>query len=319
MTNPDEGGAFHTLGPEQVLDAIDALGLACDGRLLALNSFENRVYRIGIDDAEPIIAKFYRPGRWTDAQIDEEHAFASACVEAEIPVVAPSMIEGKTLHHVNDHRVAIFPSRGGRAPALDDPNVLEQLGRFIARIHLVGEVEPFQARPALNAQTFGRECLNALLEGQWLPMELERQYEETVNELCQIADERLDGCAIIRSHGDFHPGNVLWTETGPHIVDLDDARMAPAIQDLWMLASGEGEEQQQAIDALLRGYRQFRDFNHQERSAIEALRALRLIHYYAWIARRWNDPAFPSAFPWFDEGSCWQAHLGDLQRQLQAL
>ncbi|MEX0960014.1 MAG: serine/threonine protein kinase [Burkholderiales bacterium] len=318
----DQATPYYALTPDVVLDAIESLGLRCDGRLLALNSYENRVYQVGIEDAAPVIAKFYRPGRWSDEQILEEHAFARELFEREIPVVAPSEIGGRTLHHCGDFRIALFPRRGGRAPELDDPDVLEWAGRFIGRIHAVGAIRAFRHRPALDARSFGCEPREFLLSGDFIPGDLRDAYAAvTEMALASVAFcyERAGDVASIRLHGDCHPGNILWSGDGPHFVDLDDARMGPAVQDLWMLLLGERAERARQLADVLEGYGQFRDFDLRELHLIEALRTLRMIHYAAWLARRWDDPAFVSAFPWFNTQRYWQDHILDLKEQLAAM
>lgn len=311
--------AFAHLTPDLVLDALDAAGLYSDGRLLALNSYENRVYQIGMEDGPPVIAKFYRPQRWSDAAILEEHAFVSELVEHEIPVVPAMALHQRSLHVFQGFRFAIFPRHGGRAPELEDPAILEWMGRFIGRIHAVGALRPFAERPLLDVHSFGMEPRDYLLAEGFIPPELQAAYRS-------VADQALEGVrdcfaragmvANIRLHGDCHCGNVLWTEAGPHFVDFDDSRMGPAIQDLWMLLSGERADQVRQLSDLLAGYEDFYDFNPQELHLIEALRTLRLMHYAAWLARRWDDPAFHVAFPWFNTQRYWQDRILELREQV---
>lgn len=318
----DQATPYYALTPDVALDAIESLGLRCDGRLLALNSYENRVYQIGIEDSAPVIAKFYRPGRWTDEQILEEHAFAAELHEREIPVVAPMQIEGRTLHHCGNFRIALFPRRGGRAPELEDPDVLEWTGRFIGRIHAVGEIKAFQHRPALDAQRFGHAPRAFLLDSGFIPEDLREAYDAVAGmALTSVVhcQQRAGDVRSIRLHGDCHPGNILWSDDGPHFVDLDDACMGPAIQDLWMLLSGERAERSRQLGDLLEGYGQFRDFDVHELQLIEALRTLRMMHYAGWLARRWEDPAFPAAFPWFNTQRYWQDHILHLKEQVAAM
>jgi Ser/Thr protein kinase RdoA (MazF antagonist) len=310
---------YADLTPERLLDAIDSLGLRCDGRLLQLNSFENRVYQVGLEDGGQLVGKFYRPGRWSDAAILEEHAFSLELAKREIPVVAPLSFDGRTLHHWQGHRFALFPRQGGRPPELEREETLEWLGRFLGRIHAVGESSPYQARPWLDIRTFGIEPRDFLVAGDWLPDELRPAWTS-------VADQALDGVSqayeragdvrMLRLHGDCHPGNLLWTDDGPHFVDFDDSRNGPAVQDLWMLLSGDGAEARGQLAALLRGYETFRDFDDRELQLVEALRTLRLIHYSAWIARRWSDPAFPAAFPWFGSVRYWQDRILELREQV---
>jgi Ser/Thr protein kinase RdoA (MazF antagonist) len=310
---------FAALGPDVVLDALDAVGLRGDGRLLALNSYENRVYQVGMEEGAPVVVKFYRPERWSDAAILEEHAFVQELAEREIPVVPADTIAGRTLHHFGGFRFAVFPRRGGRAPELDDPDTLEWTGRFIGRIHAVGALVPYAGRPALDLDTFGREPRDYLLAHDFLPPELAATWKS-------VADQALDGVArcyeragatpLIRLHGDCHGGNVLWTTDGPHFVDFDDSRMGPAIQDLWMMLSGERADMQRQMGDILAGYEDFCDFDPRQLHLVEALRTLRLVHYSAWLARRWDDPAFPAAFPWFNTQRYWQDRILELREQV---
>ena len=310
---------YSGLTPDLVLDAIESVGLACDGRQLALNSFENRVYQIGLDGGGQVVAKFYRPQRWSDAAILEEHAFTQELFAREIPAVPPLAIEGRTLHCHQGFRFAVFPKQGGRAPEFDRPETLEWMGRFLGRIHAAGAVEPFVARPALDIESFGEEPRDFLLESGFVPAELEDAWSSVLDQALdgvRYAYERAGNVAALRLHGDCHQGNVLWTDDGPHFVDFDDSRMGPAIQDLWMLLSGDERTMGEQLGQLLSGYEQFREFDDRELNLVEALRTLRLIHYSAWIARRWHDPAFPAAFPWFDTPRYWQDRILELREQI---
>jgi Ser/Thr protein kinase RdoA (MazF antagonist) len=310
---------FSNLSPDLILDAIDSVGIATDGRLLALNSYENRVYQVGVEDASPIVAKFYRPHRWDDVAILEEHAFVQSLADAEIPAVAPSSIDGKTLFTYQDFRFSIFSKHGGRAPELDQEGVLEWIGRFIGRIHSVGALSDFKHRPTLNIDTFGEEPSAYLLNEGMMPKELELVYRGVV---AQALDgvrrcyDRAGDVSMLRLHGDCHMGNLLWTDAGPHFVDFDDSRMGPAIQDLWMMLSGDQDEMQKQFNEILVGYEDFYDFNPRELHLIEALRTLRLIHYSAWLARRWDDPAFKVAFTWFNTQQYWQDRILELREQI---
>ncbi len=310
---------FAALGPDVVLDALDAVGLRGDGRLLALNSYENRVYQVGMEEGAPVVVKFYRPERWSDDAILEEHAFVQELVEREIPVVPADAIGGRTLHHFGGFRFAVFPRRGGRAPELDDPDTLEWTGRFIGRIHAVGALAPFALRPALDLESFGREPRDYLLAHDFLPPELLATWKSVVDQaLDGVARcyERAGATPLIRLHGDCHAGNVLWTADGPHFVDFDDSRMGPAIQDLWMMLSGERADMQRQMGDILAGYEDFCDFDPRQLHLVEALRTLRLVHYAAWLARRWDDPAFPAAFPWFNTQRYWQDRILELREQV---
>ena len=306
---------FAELSPDFVLDAVAALGYDPDGRLLALNSFENRVYQVGIEGDAPLIAKFYRAGRWSDAAIREEHAFTQELAEAELPVVAPLLIDGETLFDFDTQRLAVFPSRGGRAPELEGLEVAQWLGRLIARIHAVGARSRFAERERINVELRVRRSAQQVLASALLPSHLVSRYQHLTADIATILDQRFDAVRphTLRLHGDCHPGNLLWTDAGPHFVDLDDAATGPAIQDLWMLMSGD--EAQQA--ALLEGYGEFRDLDPGELALIEPLRIMRQLHHAAWIATRYDDPAFPRAFPFAAEARWWEEHCNDLMRWLE--
>jgi Ser/Thr protein kinase RdoA (MazF antagonist) len=325
MTNdsvPAQIPPYAGLTPECMLDALQSVGFPGDGRMLALNSYENRVYQIWIEDQAPVVAKFYRPGRWSDAQILEEHAFTQELDALEIPVVAPLERDGCTLFHHAGFRFAVYPRRGGRAPELDQPGVLEWLGRFLGRIHCAGAHGRFAHRPSLDIERLGHEPRRWLLASGFLPPELLGAWTAICDQALDAvhaAFARAGDVATIRLHGDCHPGNVLWTDDGPHFVDFDDCASGPAVQDLWMLLSGDGESVARQLGALLTGYESFQHFDRRELHLIEALRTLRLIHYSAWIARRWGDPAFPAAFPWFDSPRYWQDRVLELREQVGAL
>lgn len=317
----EELAPYYRLDPDTVLHAIESVGLLTDGRLLALNSYENRVYQVGIEEEQPIIAKFYRPGRWSDEQILEEHGFAQELAEAEIPMIAPLLINGASLHHDSGFRFALFPRQGGHAPELGNKETRLWLGRFLGRIHAVSSVRKFKHRPALSAERFGDESIATLLEGGWLPPHVEDAFSSLTADLMvhiRAAYERCNHCAAIRLHGDLHPGNLLWRD-GPFFVDLDDCQSGPAIQDLWMLLSGDRQEMQIQLADVLEGYRQFHHFNMAELQMIEALRTLRMLHHAAWLARRWEDPAFPVAFPWFGEPRYGENLILSLREQLSAM
>lgn len=325
---------YTDLTPDLVLDALEALGQRVDGRLLQLNSYENRVFQIGLDSGHFVVAKFYRPGRWSDAQILEEHAFAHELVAAEVPAVPPMALqaltaeatvqgEPPTLGFFKGHRVAVSHRRGGRSPELEDPEVLTWLGRFLARLHDVGGRQPFVHRPTMGVAQTGRQARQWLADdpdslpiaqrGNWLAL------ADQALDLCEQAFARIDGLRLRRLHGDCHPGNILWTPDGPHFVDLDDACMGPAVQDFWMLLSGDPRDRQIQLNALLDGYESFAEFDWRELKLIEPLRTLRIIHHSAWLARRWHDPAFPAAFPWFGSGTYWQQQIDLLRQQIDTL
>ena len=327
---PDEsiGGAFavhayEALTPDVVMDALAGVGFLGDGRLMALSSYENRVYLAHLEDGSAVVAKFYRPERWSDPQILEEHAFAAELMAAEVPVVGPIITDGQTLHHFGGFAFSVSPRRGGRRPELDDFDVLEWIGRFLARIHTVGSARPFDTRPALDAQSFGHESREWLMASDMVAIDVRSAWRDACDEaLAKIDATQLAGADIrrLRLHGDCHPGNILWTPgVGPHFVDLDDARTGPAVQDLWMLMDGDRRQRTQQLGALIEGYEQFREFDRRELALIEPLRTLRLIHYSAWLARRWADPAFPAAFPWFGTSDYWRGQTRMLIEQNEAM
>lgn len=328
------GHPYENLTPDVVLDALATLGLHGDGRLTALNSYENRVYQVYLEDRSAVVVKFYRPGRWSDAEILEEHGFSLELAAAEVPAVPPIAVDGQTLHRHGGFAFSVSPYRGGRAPELDDFEVLEWVGRFLARIHAVGSAKPFASRPALDLQTFGIASRDWLLGHEMVPLDVQREWETA----CNAAFEMISATALgagghapaeqglkkLRLHGDVHPGNILWTPTdrpggGPHFVDLDDARTGFAVQDLWMLLSGDRAQRTSQLSGLLDGYEQFRDFDRRELALIEPLRTLRLIHYSAWLARRWEDPIFPINFPWFGSSDYWKGQIQMLQDQCESM
>jgi Ser/Thr protein kinase RdoA (MazF antagonist) len=335
MTEPDSAGQtpYARLTPVLLLDALDAVGLRGDGRFIALNSYENRVYQVSLEDGPAVVAKFYRPARWTDAQILEEHAFATVLGGRVFPGVAPvplqpasrdATVSGAhgTLGAFGGYRFAVYPRRGGRAPELDDPDTLERIGRFIGRIHAVGAIAPFAHRPAVDVASFGDEPRAWLLAHDFVPAELLPAWTGIVDRALDAVREafaRAGAASAIRLHGDCHAGNILWTDDGPHFVDFDDARNGPAIQDLWMMLSGDRASMTRQLSDLLAGYEDFADLDRRELQLIEPLRTLRLIHYSAWLARRWEDPAFPAAFPWFGTQRYWQDRVLELREQVAAM
>lgn len=321
---------FDRLTPDFILDILDAhlagQGSHCDGRILALNSYENRVYQIGIEDAEPLIAKFYRPGRWTNEQIKEEHAFCFELAEHEIPVVTPLVQNdanqnANSLFEVEEFRFTLFPRKGGRAPEFDNLDNLLIMGRWLGRLHLVGAASEFKYRPRLDLQSYGTESADFIGE-HFIPASLKSAYASLTKDLLVLMQEKqseVSDIRFIRTHCDCHAGNVLWRDDLPHFVDFDDARMAPAVQDIWMLLSGDRAERTAQLSEVIEGYREFNDFDLRELSWIEVLRTLRMMHYSAWLARRWDDPAFPLHFPWFNTERYWGAHILELREQMSAL
>ena len=313
---------YNSLTPDHVLNAIEEEGFICDGRIYPLNSYENRVYQIGIEEKAPIIAKFYRPGRWSKTQIQEEHNFCLELVDAELPVVPPlPNNKGETLRESAGFYFALFERKGGYALETDNIHNLEIMGRFLGRMHTVGQVHSYEHRNTINTQTYATESQEFLLTHPFIPLDLEGKYKTVTDTLIQKIEERIANTDYqsIRLHGDCHSGNVLWRNNSPHFVDFDDTISGPAIQDFWMLLSGETPQQQQQMNAILRGYRQFCTFNTRELALIEALRTLRIMYYAAWLARRWDDPAFPHTFTWFNTHQYWAEHINDLDHQLITL
>ena len=328
MTHP-----YQVLTPSVVLDALSGLGLAVDGRLSALSSYENRVYLAHLDDDSSVVAKFYRPARWSEAQIREEHAFTAELVAEDIPVVGPLILNGMSLHEarvvhdgVDGHFwFSVSPRRGGRSPELDVPEVLMWIGRLMARMHLVGERHTFAVRPALNLHTFGELSRDQLVSQQQIAPEVQQQWLELCDQALALVRQSMpQELQLLRLHGDCHPGNILWTpegmpEPGPHFVDMDDARMGPAVQDLWMLVHGDTAERRQRMEIVLEGYESVRRFDRRELRLIEPLRTLRIIHYSAWLAGRQDDPAFPMHFPWFGTSDYWRGQCDTLREQIEAM
>ncbi|WP_137973538.1 serine/threonine protein kinase [Pseudomonas sp. F(2018)] len=312
---------FATLTPDLVLDAVESIGHLSDARVLALNSYENRVYQVGIEDSQPLIAKFYRPDRWSDAAIREEHAFSFELAECDVPVVAPLQQDGESLFEHAGFRFALFPRRGGRAPEPGNLDQLYSLGQLLGRLHAVGASRPFAHRETLAVDNFGHASLTTLLEGDFVPRSLLPAYESVARDLLGRLDELFGRVRYtpIRLHGDCHPGNLLHRDDAFHVVDLDDCRMGPAVQDLWMMLAGDRQERLGQLSELIDGYQEFHDFDTRELPLIEGLRALRLMHHSAWIARRWDDPAFPLAFPWFANERYWGDQILALREQLAAL
>jgi len=333
---PTSETPFAELTPEAVLDALDGVGLHGDGRLIQLNSYENRVFQVYLESGDVVVPKFYRPGRWTDAQILEEHSFSAELVASEIPVVAPLelQVESPTRHavtlagapatlaHSMGQRYSVSPRRSGRAPELEDESTLEWIGRFVGRMHAVGATRAFVHRGRLDTQTYGLAPRDYLLDHDWLPPEVLPTWRTAVDTALTEVQRAFDGLPELRSlrlHGDCHPGNILWSDAGPHFVDLDDALSGPAVQDLWMLLSGDRASMTRQLAAVLNGYEDFMDFDWRELRLVEPLRTLRMIHHSAWIARRWNDPAFPVAFPWFEGSAYWSQQTTQLNEQIDAM
>jgi Ser/Thr protein kinase RdoA (MazF antagonist) len=312
---------YAQLSPDLIFEAVESVGFECDGGIIPLASYENRVYQIGVEDGF-VVAKFYRPGRWSNSAILEEHRFALELEEREVPAVPPLVIDGETLHEHEGYRFAIFERRGGRWPELGTTDDRVYMGRVVGRIHAVGALGRFRHRATLSPDWLGRESVAMLESSGFIPAHLTASYHSIAADVLDAIDRQFDAAGdytVLRIHGDCHPGNVLWTDAGPHFVDLDDCVNGPAVQDLWLFLSGSRDEMSVQLADLLEGYMQFRDFDYRELHLIEALRALRIIHYSAWIARRWSDPAFPRAFPWFGEPRYWEEHVLALREQRAAL
>lgn len=312
---------FDKLTPDFIIDAVEAQGFLSDGRQLALNSYENRVYQVGIEEQKPLIVKFYRPERWSDEQILEEHEFSFELAEQELPIVTPMLKYGKSLLHYEGFGMALFKRQGGYAPELDHEDNLTILGRFLARMHLIGARVKFTHRPHITIHNYGTESFD-FLSTEVMPAELKPAYDSLCRDLLlamEDAVQRAGSVQSIRVHGDCHAGNILWRDEAPHFVDFDDARMAPAIQDLWMLLSGDSQQQSLQLKKIMQGYLEFNDFNFSELQLMEVFRTLRIMHYSAWLARRWADPAFPHSFPWFNTVRYWEEHILELREQLAAL
>ena len=319
----ETGHPFERLSPDMVICAVESTGLVSDARILALNSYENRVYQVGIEDGEPVIVKFYRPNRWSQAQIMEEHHFSLELSELEIPVVPPQVdAQGRSLREYEGFQFAIFERKGGRSPDLDNLDNIMVMGRFLGRLHSVGKLSSFQHRVSLSVERFAENSVSWLLENDFIPPNLQVAYssltEDIIKRIHSIFEETANP-AMIRIHGDCHMGNVLWRDDTPHFVDFDDTMTGPAIQDLWMLLSGSREQKIIQLSELVEGYNEFYDFNPAELPLIESLRTLRLMHYSAWLARRWQDPAFPLCFPWFNTENYWASHILELREQLAEL
>ncbi len=312
---------YYRLSPDTVIDAAESLGLVSDYRVLALNSFENRVYQIGIEQAQPVVAKFYRPGRWSDAQILEEHRFSQELVDAGLPVVAPLAYGGQTLHEYNGYRFAAYPRRGGHPLNVDDMDILYRMGQHLGRIHATGALAPFKHRNTLDVMRQMKDDIS-FLQSNFMPSGLQDAYQSLTADLLDTIQRRLDELPVvtnIRLHGDCHAGNVLWRDEKPWFVDFDDCINGPAIQDIWMLLWGSRPEQERQLGEISEGYNEFNDFHTSQLGWIEILRSYRIAHQAAWIGRRWEDPAFPRAFTWFDTPRYWPDHILELREQLAAL
>ncbi|QIZ78089.1 serine/threonine protein kinase [Ferrimonas lipolytica] len=311
---------FQSLGPDLLLDAIETLGIYPESGLLALNSYENRVYQFRADDGHRYVTKFYRPQRWSEAQIKEEHQFAQELADEEVPVAAPLQFDGETLFSHQGYQFALWRSVGGRQFEVDNLDQLEQVGRFLGRLHQQGQKQAFQHRPTLSIQEFGYEAKTILQQQAQMGSYLETAFYTVLEQLLQrIAAPLNHSQSILRLHGDMHPGNILYMDDGPSFVDLDDARMGPAVQDLWMMLNGDRQQRLLQLDILLEGYETFASLPTSQLALIEPLRALRMINYLAWLTKRWQDPAFPRNFPWYGTDKFWEEQVLAMKEQLAAL
>ena len=322
MKNRHQLQTFDFLTPSFIMDAVESCGFHCDCRTIPLNSYENRVYQVGIENGAPLIAKFYRPERWSDEQILEEHLFCAELAEHELPVITPLFNHnGESLFNFKGYRFSLYPRQAGSAPEFDNLNNLQILGRTLGRIHAIGAIRRFVHRPSLDCIVFGHDSV-ALIKDKFMISEYKANYDALTRDLLQALDEKMGaskGINFIRSHGDCHAGNILWQDNSPYFVDFDDARNAPAIQDIWMMLSGNPLRQTAQLAKIIEGYSEFHVFQHSELNLIETLRTLRILHYSAWLARRWGDPAFRHSFPWFNTNRYWSDHILQLREQMAAL
>lgn len=310
---------FQALSPDLILDALDSVGLMAESGLIALNSYENRVYQFLCEDKKRYVVKFYRPERWSEAQILEEHAFSLDMSEAEIPAVAPLNIQGQTLHSHQGYLFTVFPSVGGRQYEIDNLDQLEWVGRFLGRIHQVGSDSLFKVRPTMGLDEYLTQPRIVFESTSLIPKRQRASFLATTDTLiATISEYWHDDWQPLRLHGDCHPGNILWRD-GPLFVDLDDARNGPAVQDLWMLLHGDTSEQRLQLDILLEAYGEFAEFDTRQLLLIEPLRAMRMIYYLAWVARRWEDPAFPKSFPWMKDEDFWLGQAAAFTEQVKKL
>ncbi|MBI3560867.1 MAG: serine/threonine protein kinase [Gammaproteobacteria bacterium] len=312
---------YAGLTPDVILDALSAMGLQPTGRFIALNSYENRVYQVELEAAGYSVVKFYRAGRWSDATILEEHGFALELAAQGIALIPPQVIGTQTLHVHAGFRYALYPRRGGRPPELEHAQVQEQLGRMLGRLHAVGRLQRFEHRPVLTVNNYARAALEVIQASGFVPGHVQHNYFQVAEALLRSIADRFEaiGAGTLRLHGDCHPGNILWTDAGPHMVDLDDCCTGPAMQDLWMLLSGTRDEMTKQLRTILDGYETFTDFDYSELRLIEAMRGLRLLHYSGWLTRRWQDPAFPLHFPWFNTARYWEEQVMILREQVETL
>lgn len=310
--------SFFALTPERVLHAVEDAGFEPSGHVMALHCLENRVHDVRLDDGTHVITKFYRPGRWTAEQIRQEHDFLFEMQEAEIPVCAPLRFLDDTLHEVEGIFYAVWPRVGGRSPDELNEEQVDILGRLLARIHAVGAVGDAD-RLVLDADSYGRSNAEFLADRGFLPPQWVGRYQDAVEAIAEIYEERVEGVPLHRIHADCHLGNLLNGRDGWFFLDFDDMALGPAVQDIWLVVPGRDPETLALRDRLLDAYRQFADFEPRWLRLIEPLRALRFVRYAAWVARRWNDPAFKASYPHFNTEQYWQNETIDLEQQLQRI
>jgi len=312
---------YEKLVPDLVIDAVESLGLISSKRIFTLNSYENRIYSVGIEDGSPCIAKFYRPNRWSTEAIREEHDFCFELQQQEINLVAPSLVNNSSIHEFNGFQFALFPMQGGYAPELELPDTMYRIGLNIGRLHACGATKQFKHRTSISIDRMAKQSRDFLLTNEFIPMSLESAYSSLSNDLISLMESIWDEAdpSFLRIHGDCHMGNILWRDDLAHFVDFDDCLMGPAIQDIWLLLSGDRTQQTSLLSEFLEGYEQFANFELKELRLVEVLRTLRLMNYAAWLARRWQDPAFPMHFPWFNAERYWSEHILELREQLSLL
>jgi Ser/Thr protein kinase RdoA (MazF antagonist) len=311
---------FTTLTPDLILDGLESQGFDIDSGLLALNSYENRVYQFNNEKGEKFVTKFYRPQRWSKAQLQEEHDFAFDLVTHEIPVIAPLKLNEESLFHYQGFDFAVYPCRGGRIFEVDNLDQLEWMGRFVGRMHAIGAKKPFDYRPTINTQEFLLDARDIIEKSGFVSANVQVPFFTILDQIIPMAVQQYQPKRLIRLHGDCHAGNILWRDDqGPHFVDLDDCRQGPAIQDLWMMLSGDRQQQLLQMDTMLSGYEEFFSFDSSELALIESLRTMRVVNYMAWLCKRWSDPAFPHNFPWFNSEKYWEQQVLMLKEQHSAL
>jgi Ser/Thr protein kinase RdoA (MazF antagonist) len=313
---------FSALTPDLIIDGLESAGFTVDSGLLALNSYENRVYQFHDEKSVKYVTKFYRPQRWQLDKIYEEHQFSFELAAQELPIVAPLKINDKSLFEYQGYYFTVFPCRGGRIFEVDNLDQLEWMGRFIGRIHAVSSQANFQYRPSFNTDELLLQARETILRSQYVPRGLLTAFTTILDQVIAVAIEQYlpaKNMTQIRLHGDCHAGNILWRDEGPHFVDLDDCRTGPAIQDLWMMLSGDRQQQLLQLDTLLMGYDEFFTFETDQLILIESLRTMRLVNYMAWLCKRWQDPAFPQSFPWFNTEKYWEQQILMLKEQMSAL